>query len=141
MQARLSLLSPPADGPPRDVPCWDSGGRVVLVDRVSSEDPEKRAYQNRLEKLRTPAKTCVYSESQLVMEMERAGLAVEQRATYQEHMDVDAWIRAAGPDTETAQTILALLTAEGDPAGLKVRHEQDRRMLTHQTCILVARQR
>jgi hypothetical protein len=30
---------------------------VVLVDRVGSEDPEKRADQNRLEKLRTPAKT------------------------------------------------------------------------------------
>jgi hypothetical protein len=45
--------------------------------------------------------------------MERAGLAVEQRATYREHTDVDAWIRAAGPDVETAQTILALLTAGG----------------------------
>jgi len=30
--------------------------RVVLIDRVSPEDPEKRAYQNRLEKLRTPSK-------------------------------------------------------------------------------------
>jgi SAM-dependent methyltransferase len=118
-----------------------SGGRVVLVDRVSAEDPEKRAYQNRLEKLRTPAKTYVYSASQLGMEMERAGLAIEQRATYQEHMDVEAWIRAAGPDADTAQTLLALLTAEGDPAGLQVRHEQGRLMLTHQTCLLVARLR
>jgi ubiquinone/menaquinone biosynthesis C-methylase UbiE len=118
-----------------------SGGRVVLVDRVSAEDPEKRAYQNRLEKLRTPAKTYVYSASQLAMEMEQAGLTIERRATYQEHMDVDAWIQAAGPDAETAQTLLALLTAAGDPAGLQVRREQGRLMLTHQTCILVARQR
>ena len=73
--------------------------------------------------------------------MEQAGLAIEQRATYQEHMDVDAWIRAAGPDAQTAQTILALLTPEGDPAGLQVRREQGRLTLTHQTCILVARQR
>ena len=40
--------------------------RVVLIDRVSPEDPEQRAYQNRLEKLRTPSKTYVYSELQLV---------------------------------------------------------------------------
>jgi len=56
-------------------------------------------------------------------------------------MDVDTWIRAAGPDAVTAQTILELLTAGGDPAGLQVRHDQDRLMLTHQTCILVAHQR
>jgi hypothetical protein len=83
----------------------------------------------------------VYGESQLAAEMERAGLAVEQRATYHEHMDVDAWIRPTGPDVETARTILALLTAEGDPAGLQVRHQQDRLLLTHQTCLLVTRQR
>jgi ubiquinone/menaquinone biosynthesis C-methylase UbiE len=35
--------------------------RVVLIDRVSPEDPEQRAYQNRLEKLRTPNKTYVYN--------------------------------------------------------------------------------
>ena len=71
--------------------------------------------------------------------MERAGLAIEQRATYQEHMDVDAWIRAAGTEAQTAQTILALLTPEGDPAGLHVRRERGRLTLTHQTCILIAR--
>jgi ubiquinone/menaquinone biosynthesis C-methylase UbiE len=38
--------------------------RMVLIDRVSSEDLERRAYQNRLEKLRTPGKIYVYSESQ-----------------------------------------------------------------------------
>jgi ubiquinone/menaquinone biosynthesis C-methylase UbiE len=36
---------------------------LVLVDRVSPEDPEKRTYQNRLEELRTPSKTYVYSAS------------------------------------------------------------------------------
>ena len=40
--------------------------RMVLIDRVRSEDLERRAYQNRPEKLRTPGKTYVYSESQPV---------------------------------------------------------------------------
>ena len=115
--------------------------RVVLIDRVSPEDPEKRAYQNRLEKLRTPSKTYVYSESQLVGVLDDCGLVVEQRVRYPEQMEVDAWMRAAGPDASTAQTILALLTAAGDPAGLQVNREGDRLVMTHQTSILVARRR
>jgi hypothetical protein len=36
--------------------------RLVRIDRVSPEDAKQHAYQNRLEKLRTPNKTYVYSE-------------------------------------------------------------------------------
>jgi len=44
--------------------------RVVLIDRVSPEDLGKRAYRNRLEKLRTPSQTYVYSASQLLTALE-----------------------------------------------------------------------
>jgi ubiquinone/menaquinone biosynthesis C-methylase UbiE len=115
--------------------------RVVLIDRVSPEDPEQRAYQNRLEKLRTPSKTYVYSASQLVAALAEVGLIVEAQARYAEPMEVHAWLQAAGPDEETAHTILALLTADGDPAGLQVRREGDRLLMTHQTVVLVARWR
>ena len=115
--------------------------RLVLIDRVSPEAPEKRTYQNRLEKLRTPSKTSVYSESQLVAALECIGLVVEAQARYAEEMEVHAWLRAAGPDKETAHTILTLLTADGDPAGLQVRCEGDRLLMTHQTVVLVARRR
>ena len=115
--------------------------RVVLIDRVSPEDPEQRAYQNRLEKLRTPSKTYVYSESQLGAALADVGLVVEAQARYAEQMEVDTWLRAAGPDEQTAHTILTLLTADGDPAGLQVRREGDRLLMTHQTVVLVARRR
>jgi ubiquinone/menaquinone biosynthesis C-methylase UbiE len=114
---------------------------LMLVDRVSPEDSEKHAYQNRVEKLRTPSKAYVYSESQLVAALEQTGLVVEQQARHLEQMGVDDWIRAAGPDEQTAHTIRALLMAEGDPAGLDIRHEGDRLVMTHQTCILVTRRR
>jgi ubiquinone/menaquinone biosynthesis C-methylase UbiE len=113
---------------------------VVLIDRVSPEDPEQRAYQNRLEKLRTPSKTYVYSASQLVGALAGVGLIVEAQARYAEQMEVHEWLRAAGPDEETSHTILALLTAAGDPAGLQVRREGDRLLMTHQAVVLVARQ-
>jgi ubiquinone/menaquinone biosynthesis C-methylase UbiE len=115
--------------------------RVVLIDRVSPEDPEQRAYQNRLEKLRTPSKTYVYSESQLVAALEGIGLIVEAQTRYAEAMEVDTWLRAAGVDEPTAHTILTLLTADGDPAGLQVRREGERLLMTHQTVVLVARRR
>src|SRR5262245_65720045 len=54
--------------------------RVVLIDRVSPEDPEPRAYQYRLEKLRTPHKTYVYSTSQLVAALQDAGLVADAHA-------------------------------------------------------------
>jgi ubiquinone/menaquinone biosynthesis C-methylase UbiE len=115
--------------------------RLVLIDRVSPEDPEQRAYQNRLEKLRTPSKRYVYSESQLVAALADIGLIVEAQARYAEQMEVHAWLLAAGPDEPRARTILAMLTADGDPAGLQVRREGDRLLMTHQTVVLVARRR
>jgi ubiquinone/menaquinone biosynthesis C-methylase UbiE len=115
--------------------------RLVLIDRVSPEDPEQRVYQNRLGKLRTPTKTYVYSESQLAAALEGIGLIVDAQARYAEQMAVDAWLRAAGPDEQTAHTILAMLTADGDPAGLQVRREGDRLLMTHQTVVLVASRR
>jgi ubiquinone/menaquinone biosynthesis C-methylase UbiE len=115
--------------------------RLVLIDRASPEDPEPRAYQNRLEKLRTPSKTYVYSESQLVAALEGIGAVVDAQARYAEQMAVEEWLGAAGPDEQTAHTILTLLTAAGDPSGLQVRREGDRLLMTHQTVVLVARRR
>ena len=77
-------------------------GRVVLVDRVSAEDPVKRAYQNRVEKLRTPAKSYVYSESELEQVLQAAGFVIDERASYAEHMGVEAWIQAAGPTAKVS---------------------------------------
>jgi hypothetical protein len=113
----------------------------MRIDRVRSEHPAQRDCQNRLETLRTPSKTDVSSESQLVAALERGGLTVEARARYAEPMAVQAWSQAAGPDAATAQAIVALLTAAGDLAGLQIRRQGDRLMMTHQTTILVARRR
>jgi SAM-dependent methyltransferase len=113
--------------------------RVVLIDRVSPEDPEPRAYQNCLEKLRTPHKTYVYSTSQLVAALQDAGLVVDAHARYAEVMGVDDWLEAAGVDEPTGHTLLTLLTADGDPAGFQVRRDGNRLVMTHQTVVLVAR--
>jgi hypothetical protein len=53
--------------------------------------------------------------------------------------EVDVWLRAAGVDEPTARMILTLLTADEDPAGLQVRRDGERLLMTHQTVIMVAR--
>jgi hypothetical protein len=45
-------------------------------------------------------------------ERREAGPVVEPRAAYEVQMDMHAWRGAAGPDAETAQAILVLLTPE-----------------------------
>jgi hypothetical protein len=69
------------------------------------------------------------------------GRIVEAQARYAEQMEVDEWLRAAGPDEPTAHTILAMLTADGDPVGLQVRRKGDQLLMTHQTVVLSARRR
>ena len=73
--------------------------------------------------------------------LEGSGLVVDAQARHAEEMAVDAWLQAAGSDEETAHTILAMLSADGDPAGLQVRCEGDRLLMTHQTVVLVAHRR
>jgi Co/Zn/Cd efflux system component len=68
---------------------------------VSPEDPAQRAYQNRLEKLRTPSKTYVYSESQLVAALEGIGLIVDAQARYAEAMAVLKAFYPVMPGVET----------------------------------------
>jgi hypothetical protein len=73
-----------------------------------------------------------------VAALEAIGFAVEAQARYAEQMEVHEWLQAAGPAEQTADTILAMLTADGDPAGLQVRRAGERLVMTHQTCVLVA---
>jgi hypothetical protein len=47
----------------------------------------------------------------------------------------------AGADEQTTHTILVMLTADADPAGLRVRRQGDQLLMTHQTVVLVARRR
>ncbi len=117
------------------------GGRVVLVDRVSSENRHTQAYHNVIEKLRTPAKVKVYSPSEIVVLMEQQGLVVEQVQTYEQLQDVDDWLQTTGAPEACRQEAreLMLRSQNEDVAVLNLRFEEGRLVMTHDTVIVVAK--
>jgi hypothetical protein len=93
--------------------------RLVVTDRVSPEDPEQRTYQNRPEKLRTPSRTYVYTESQLLAALEDIGLVVKAQARYAEQMEVHERLRAAGPDDRRRRRFWPCSRLTGIPLGYR----------------------
>lgn len=117
------------------------GGRLVLVDRVSSEDREKQAYHNRIELLRTPTKVKVYAASEIEALLRRQGLQIEQVRQCEQVEDFGEWIRATGAPEKERELARELMldSVTGDLAGLNVRLHGEQLMMTHATAILVAK--
>jgi Methyltransferase domain len=92
---------------------------LVLIDHVSPEDPEQRAYQNCLEKLRTPNKTYVDSASQLVAALADIGLFVDARARYAEPTAVDARLGPRGQMSRRRTRFWPCSRLTGTPRGYR----------------------
>ena len=116
------------------------GGRIVMVDRVASEDGQKQEYHNRIEKLRTPTKKKVYAPSEIVGLMEGEGMAIELFHRYEQHEDVEEWLATTGAAEENRQRARELLlnSVEENLAGLKLFFDRERLMMTHDTAVFVA---
>jgi len=117
------------------------GGRVVLIDRVSSENRHAQAYHNVIEKLRTPAKVKVYSLSEIVVLLEQQGLVVEQVQTYKQLQEVDDCLQTTGAPEASRQEAreLMLRSQKEDMAVLNVRMDEGHLIMTHDTAIVVAK--
>ncbi|MBI1921026.1 MAG: class I SAM-dependent methyltransferase [Geobacter sp.] len=118
-----------------------SGARLVLIDRVASKDGEKQEYHNRIEKLRTPSKVKVYSPTEIQALLAAQGLPLVGIHHYEQQQDFEEWLETtgAGHDNRQHARELMLRSLEEDLAGLKVRWEGGRVMMTHSTAIFVAR--
>jgi len=115
-------------------------GRIVLVDRVTADDPALCAAQNRLEKLRTSNKVRVYSGAELRALAESAGLVVERADILLQPMAFDEWMLAAGAVDRSAEALTLLVGPSGeDLTGLDPRRENGRLVINHRTLILAAR--
>lgn len=117
------------------------GGRIVMVDRVASEDRQKQEYHNRIEKLRTPSKIKVYAPSEIVGLMDEEGMAIERCQRYEQYEDVEDWLATTGAPEESRQRAWELLhdSVEENLAGLKLFFDRERLMMTHDTAVFVAR--
>lgn len=103
-------------------------GRLALMDRVASEDPEQRAWHIRIEQARTPCKLRLYAPSEIVGLLTEAGFEVVARQAWTRRMDLEDWVRRTGASEEMACRTRDLLVASmpGDRAGLDPRWEGEK---------------
>jgi len=118
-----------------------TGGKIVLVDGLSSEDAIKSEYHNRIEQLRDPSHIRLYSQPELVGMLKDAGLKVIQVRNWDADFYFDEWMKIADPGEEIARKVRRMMadSVEDDKTGLRVRFDDDGRLLfTYSTVILVA---
>lgn len=117
------------------------GGRIVLIDRVSSENRHHQEYHNRIELLRTPAKNRVHSTAEIVCLLANQGLTLERIVDYEQYQDVDEWLETTGASEENQIRARELLlrSLTDDLAGIKLYSAKGRLNLTHRIAVIVAR--
>jgi len=119
-----------------------TGGKIVLVDGLSSEDSAKSEYHNRIEQLRDPSHVRLYSEPELVRMLKAAGLKVIHARNWDADFYFDEWVKIADPGEGIAREVRRMMadSIEDDKLGLMVRFDDDdgRLLFTYSTVILVA---
>ena len=118
-----------------------TGGKIVLVDGLSSEDAAKSEYHNRIEQLRDPSHVRLYSQPELAGMLQDAGLKIVHARNWDSDFYFDEWMKIADPGEEIAREVRRMMvdSVEDDKTGLRVRFDDDGGLLfTYATVILVA---
>jgi ubiquinone/menaquinone biosynthesis C-methylase UbiE len=116
------------------------GGRVVIVDVVSSETRDESSLHNALEALRDPSHARMLPRSELVTAIRSAGLRVSSQTTWQKVRRFDEWIRIvdAPERVEPLRTLMSVLARAGLDAGIDLHMEGGIPTFLHHFVQLVA---
>jgi ubiquinone/menaquinone biosynthesis C-methylase UbiE len=114
-------------------------GRLLIADMMSSEDPIKADYHNRMERLCDPSHVRALTATELALLFDAASLSVRFHAEVPIDMEVEEWLAHGGPDAATAAQIRALIEAslDVDRCGLNVRREDGVTRFTYATGVYV----
>jgi ubiquinone/menaquinone biosynthesis C-methylase UbiE len=117
------------------------GGRLLVADLLADEDPEKAAYQDRIERLCDPSHARALPASAFERLFAEAGLEVLQRPRGTIDYEVEEWIGHGGPGPDAASEIRALLEASlaVDRSGLRVRRDGGHLRFSHRTAAFLLR--
>lgn len=109
------------------------GGRMVIVDMTTSEDPAKSDYHNRLERLCDPSHARALPLSEWEQMIAEAGLGVARRGGRETSYDLESWMAHGGPPPERRARIIEIMEAslETDRSGLKVRRQNGQIWFSH----------
>jgi ubiquinone/menaquinone biosynthesis C-methylase UbiE len=117
------------------------GGRLLIADQVSSEDPEQAALHNEIERLCDPTHERALPESELREMFAGLGLSVVFRGQSKIDYSVTEWMSHGGPAPEVAREIECRMRAsiDGDRAGLATRVEDGELRFSHTAVAFVLR--
>jgi ubiquinone/menaquinone biosynthesis C-methylase UbiE len=117
-----------------------AGGRLVISDAISSEDPREARLHNALERLRDPSHARMLPHSELSQLIEGAGLRIDAAHTQARDRTYDDWMDVINDPirTENLKIVLEELARAGVSAGLHLRLENGQLRLTHMIALIRA---
>ena len=116
------------------------GGKILVADTVTSEDPIEADNHNEIERLCDPThvKALTMTEFHEIFRKNRLEIITDLpgRITY----DLDGWILHGGPTPEVEKEIRRRFeeALKKDRTGLRIRSKDGRILFAHQTLVLVA---
>jgi ubiquinone/menaquinone biosynthesis C-methylase UbiE len=116
------------------------GGRLVIGDTRSSDDPETARRHNELERLRDPSHVEMYGPIRLRALIEGAGFRLEQIAEFTDEKDVDWWQAVMPAPEEIYREIRQRMIASipGNALELNVREVDGRIFFTRRHICVAA---
>ncbi len=116
------------------------GGRLVLGDTLSSEDPEKSELHNRLERMRDPSHVRMYPLSELRAMIEGAGFRIERVEEFADERDFETWMQTITPPPEVVKEIHRLMreSVPGDKTGQRLRIKEGKLYYTRFSAVIAA---
>jgi ubiquinone/menaquinone biosynthesis C-methylase UbiE len=116
------------------------GGRLIVADVVSSENPEECVLHNSLEQLRDPTHVRMYPPTELAAAIRRAGFTLEAQEIWQLPRSFGEWaaiIHEPGR-TQPLERVMQALAAAGQSAGISLREEGGELLFSHTWMMVVA---
>jgi SAM-dependent methyltransferase len=115
-------------------------GRIVVADMAASDDPQKAAALNAMERLRDPSHTQALSFSQLRALFAQAGLPAPREIFYDVRSDVDRLLGASFPVAGDIPAIRKMFedSLADDGLGMKIVRKDDRILVSYRIAILAA---
>ena len=116
------------------------GGRLVVLDILTSRDSEVSGLHNAIERLRDPSHTTFLSDSQLRDAIANAKFGAIEIDTWQKSRSFSDWAAIINEPTRMAalETLLRHLARGGESAGIQLREENGEVWFTYGWALLVA---
>jgi hypothetical protein len=116
------------------------GGRLVVLDILTSEDSETAALHNAIERLRDPSHTTLQPGPALGAAIAASGLSVVSETIFETTRDFVEWARIIAEPVRMSSLELVLrhLARAGVDAGIELREDADALRFTYRWGLFVA---